>query len=139
MSATGPCDKCGTPNAILAPHTGKRLCDPCFYGLLAEPPRRFVNVGDPVIYHRGKDGVSVFGVVKAIAAHDGDCDIDLGDQPAALDVKMGQGPHTYEPLDFTPDWSIVYCPNDQHRWPSFFEACPHCGTALSPKTAGDLS
>lgn len=38
MSAIGRCDKCGTPNAILAPHTGKRLCDSCFIGLLTEPP-----------------------------------------------------------------------------------------------------
>jgi hypothetical protein len=35
---TGPCDKCGAPNAILAPHTGKRLCDPCFVGLFVEQP-----------------------------------------------------------------------------------------------------
>lgn len=85
-----------------------------------------MNVGDPVIYHRGRDGLSLFGVVKAVASHDGDCDIDLGDEPAALDVKMGQGPHTFEPLDFTPGWTIVHCPYCGHRNPSYFDTCLTC-------------
>lgn len=89
-----------------------------------------MKIGDPVLYHRGADGTTVFGTVAAVADHDGDCDIDLGDEMKALDVKMGQGPHTFEPLDFTPDWTIVYCPNDGHRWPSFMAACGSCGGPL---------
>lgn len=90
-----------------------------------------VTVGDPVLYHPGDGGLTVLGIVTAVAEHDGDCDIDYGvPDIKALDVKMGQGPHTFETLDVTPDWTIVHCPNDGHRWPSFMDACPHCGTEL---------
>lgn len=32
------CDICGVPGAVLAPHTGKVLCDPCFYLLFFAAP-----------------------------------------------------------------------------------------------------
>jgi hypothetical protein len=90
-----------------------------------------VNVGEPVLYHPGDGGDTVLGVVVAVAEHDGDVDLDLGENvPRALDVKMGQGRHTFEPLDFTPDWTIVYCVNDGHRNPSYFDACFACGQPL---------
>lgn len=90
-----------------------------------------MKVGDPVLYHRGDTDETVLGVVLAVAEHDGDCDIDyIGPHLRAYDVKMGQGPHTFEALDVPADWTIVHCPSDQHRWPSFFEACPRCGTPL---------
>lgn len=123
------CHKCGDPNALPAPHTGMRLCDACFMGLLTNQ-KPTVSVGSPVLYHQA-DGSTVLGVVTAIAEHDGDCDIDLGDPAVkALDVKMGQGPHTFEPLDAPADWTIVYCPDDGHRWPSFFAVCPVCKSEL---------
>jgi hypothetical protein len=98
-----------------------------------EAPRG-AHLGDPVLYHLGDESGSVLGVVIAVAAHDGDCDIDLGDDAPALDVKMGQGPHTYEPLDFSPDWTIVYCPSCRRRNVSTHLACIKCGTVLSGRS-----
>lgn len=87
--------------------------------------------GDPVLYHPGDGSPTALGVVVKVAAHDGDCDIDYrGPSILALDVKIGQGPHTFEPLDFTPDWTIIHCPGCGHRLTSFMTECFACGTHI---------
>lgn len=53
------------------------------------------NVGDEVLYHRGDNTGWTAATVLAIAQHDGDLRLDVGDGVDVLDAKHGPGPHRW--------------------------------------------
>ena len=52
------CDKCGAEGAVLAPHTGRILCDPCFFATFREGHVEAMERAGEVIAASFDDGES---------------------------------------------------------------------------------